>query len=178
MAKSGRQLVTFCRAEEFDPDANPKLVREVLEKRTQLTSESGFMMVFGEPRHRHVSARTSFILGDNSYPVSEVTYNSLPAYIRAELERDGEIQVLAQYYPDTGEFEDVILPDEPEPDDLFECIALHMDKGLSLHQTIDYLAVEITKTYSDDEWATVREVSTDAIKSNIEVAKEAQKSAE
>lgn len=171
MGDSGRQLVTFCRAEGIDPEAHPKLAQEASKKSTQLTSESGYRMVFGEQRHLHLTPAQSFAL-DDDYPVSNNAYSSLPAYIRARLERDDNLQVLATYDPETGEFEDAVLPEETDPGDLFEWIGLNMTNGLSLHQAVDYLAVEKTETFSNDEWATIREVDTETIKANITAARE------
>ena len=172
MVKSGRQLVTLYREKEVDPDTHPKLARELQENRTQLTSETGFMMVFGDRRHRNVSPFAAYDLGGDSYPVSEPAFDSLPSYIQATLERDGTLQILAHYDPDSGEFVNVILADKPTPGEFIEWIAMNMSHGLSLHETIDYLAVEEFGCYSEEQWASIREVSTEAIHSNVRQAQD------
>ena len=171
MVESGRQLVTFYR-EEIDPDTHPKLAQELQENRTQLTSETGFMMVFGNQMHRNMSSFAAYDLGGDSYPVSEAALDSLPAHIQAALERDGTHQILAHYDPDSGEFVDVMSADKPTPDEFIEWIAMNMSQGLSLHETLDYLAVEELERYSEEQWASIREVSTEAIHSNIRQARD------
>lgn len=172
MGKSGRQLITFFRTEGIDPDTQPKLAREVLETRTKLTSETSFMMVFGEQHHREVSTYAAYDLGGERYPVSQSAFDSLPPYIRATLERDGAMQILGRYDPDNGEFTDVVPADKPTPEELVDWIAANIGNGLSLHEAVDYLAVEVLDQYTEEEWATVREVGSKAVRSNVLRAEE------
>ena len=176
MGKSGRQLITLFRTEAIDPDNQPELAREVLETRTKLTSETGFMMVFGEQHHRQVSTHTANALGGDPYPVSQSAFDSLPPYIRGTLMRDGSMQILARYDPNAGEFADVWPADEPTPEELVDWVAVNIGNGLSLHEAVDYLAVEELDQYSEEQWATIREVSTEAIHSNVRHAEEEHKS--
>jgi hypothetical protein len=172
MGHSGRQLVTLFQAEDVDPDTQPKLARKLPENRTKLTSETGFMMVFGEQDHRKVSTYAAYDLGGDSYPVSQSAFDSLPPYVRGTLERDEEIQILAQYDPGTGEFTDVSLANEPTPGEIVDWIGANIGNGLSLHEAIDYLAVEKLDRYSEEQWASIREVNSEAIRSSVRNAKE------
>jgi hypothetical protein len=175
MGKSNRQLITLFEAKDIDPDTQPKLARKLLENRTKLTSETGFMMVFGERNHRKVSTYAAYDLGGDSYPVSQSAFNSLPPYVRATLNRDETAQILAQYDPDIGEFVDISPTDRPAPEeDLIDWIATHIEDGLSLHEAIDYLAVEKLDKYSEEQWASIREVRTRAIRSNVRSVKESE----
>jgi hypothetical protein len=172
MGKSGRQLITFYQTEAINPDTQPRLARRLLEKRTKLTSETGFMMVFGERDHRGISDYAAYDLGGDSYPVSKKTFDSLPPYIRVTLERDGKMQILARYDSDSGKFADVLPADKPTPEELAEWIAANIGNGLSLHEAVDYLIVEEFDHYSEEQWASIRGVSPEAIRSNIRHAEE------
>jgi len=130
------------------------------------------MMKFGERSHRAVTIYDAYDLGVQGYPVSETALDSLPAYIRADLERDGHVQVLAYYDTETGEFTGVSLASEPTSDELIARMALFLSQGLSLHETIDYLAVDELDHYSDEQWASIREVGVGAVRSNIRRANE------
>ena len=176
MVKSGRQLVTFYEVEEIDPETHPKLTQDLREHRTQLSSETGFMMIFGDRRHRNVSIFAAYDLGGDSYPVSKDAFESLPPYLRATLERDGALQILAHYDPDTGEFAGVLPANKPTPEEFVEWIAMNLENGLSLHEAVDYLAVEKLNCYSEDQWASIREVNSEAIHSNIRQVKGEQES--
>lgn len=174
MGKSDRQLVTLFQVEDIDPDTQPELARKLLKNRTKLTSETGFMMVFGEQHHRKVSTYAAYDLGGDSYPVSQSAFDSLPPYIRATLDRDETAQILARYDPDIGEFIDISPADRPAPEeDLINWIATHIEDG-SLHEAIDYLAVERLDEYSEEQWASIREVNPKAIRSNIRSVKEGE----
>lgn len=94
MKSTERELVTLFRTKAIDPDNQPELARQMLESRTKVASETGFMMKFGERSHRAVTVYDAYDLGGQGYPVSENALESLPAYIRATLERDGVVQIL------------------------------------------------------------------------------------
>jgi hypothetical protein len=48
MESTERELVTFYRTKPIDPDSQPELARSFLESRTQVASETGYVMVFGD----------------------------------------------------------------------------------------------------------------------------------
>ena len=166
MGSAERELITLFETTAVDPDTQPELARQMLESRTKVASETGYMMKFGERSHRAVTVYDAYDLGGQGYPVSENALDSLPAYIRANLERDGSVQILAQYDPENSEFTNTSLASEPTPDELIARMAVFLNRGLSLHETIDYLVVEELEQYSAEQWASVRGVGVEAVRSN------------
>ena len=172
MASADRELITLFQTRAVDPDTQPELARTLLESRTQVASETGYMMKFGERSHRAFTVFDAYELGGQGYPVSESALDSLPAYVLANLERDDVVQILAHYDTDKGAFVDTSLAGEPTPDELIARMALFLGQGLSLHETVDYLAVEELDHYTDEQWASIRRVGTEAVRSNIRQAGE------
>ena len=172
MASADRELITLFRTRAVDPDTQPELARTLLESRTQVASETGYMMKFGERSHRAFTVFDAYELGGQGYPVSETALDSLPAYVLANLERDGVVQILATYDTDESAFRETSLAGEPTPDELIARMALFLGRGLSLHETVDYLAVEELDHYTAEQWASIRRVSTEAVRSNIRQAGE------
>jgi hypothetical protein len=172
MESADRELITLFETKAVDPNTQPELARQMLESRTKVTSETGYMMKFGERSHRALSVYDAYDLGGQGYPVSESALDSLPAYIRANLERDGNVQILARYDTENSGFTDTSLASEPTPDELIARMALFLSQGLSLHETIDYLAVEELGHYSAEQWASIRNVGLGAVRSNVRHASE------
>jgi hypothetical protein len=172
MGSSERELVTLFRTEAVDPNSQPELARKILESRKKVGSETNYFMVFGERSHRALSVHDARDLGGDGYPVSETALDSLPAYVRADLERDGNVQILAHYDTAKSEFTDASLADEPTADELIIRMALFHNHGLTTHEIEDYLAVKEIGRYSDEQWASIRGVGTKAVRSNIREAEE------
>jgi hypothetical protein len=171
MGSSERELVTFFRT-KIDPNTQPELARKAIKSRKKVSSETGYVMKFGERSHRALTVYDAYELGGKAYPVSKSVLDSLPAYIRADLERDGNVQILTHYDTAKGEFMDTSLADEPTPDELIARMGAFLDHGLSLHETMDYLAVEELGHYSVEQWASIRDVGTEAVQLNIREAEE------
>ena len=129
------------------------------------------MMKFGDAVQQSLTVYDVLSLPGQSYPVSQTAYESLPAYIRARLERDRVVQILAHYDAD-GRFTESSLADEPTPDELIARIASLLGQGLSLHAVIDYLAVADHDQYTPAQWATIRGVGTEAVRANVRTARE------
>jgi hypothetical protein len=159
-------LVTFFRT-KIDPNTQPELARKAIESRKKVSSETGYVMKFGERSHRALTVYDTYELGGKGYPVSKSVLDSLPAYIRAELERDGNVQILTHYDTANSEFTDTSLADEPTPDELIARMGAFLDHGLSLHETMDYLAVEELGHYSVEQWASIRNVRPDSVLEHI-----------
>jgi hypothetical protein len=67
-------------------------------------------MEFGDISHRGLTPFDVASLHDvPAYPLPHAALESLPAHVRADLERDGAIQLFAVYDRDAHEFEDVAL---------------------------------------------------------------------
>jgi hypothetical protein len=166
MRSTERELITLFETKAVDPDTQPELARQMLESRTKVASETGYMMKFGERSHRALTVYDAYDLGGQGYPVSETALDSLPAYIRANLERDGNVQILTRYDTENSEFTGTSLASEPTPEEFIVRMALFLDQGLSLHETVDYLVVEELEQYSAEQWASIRGVGIEAIRSN------------
>ena len=172
MGSAERELITLFETRAVDPDNQPDLARQLLESRTKVASETGFMMKFGERSHRAFTVYDAYDLGGDGYPVSESALDSLPAYICAALERDGVVQILTHYDTAESEFTDVSLANEPTPDELIARVALLLGHGLSLHETVDYLVVKELDQYSAEQWASIRSVGVEAVRTNVREAQE------
>ena len=66
--------------------------------------------------------------------------------------------------------EDITLAWEEQ--DFLERIAELVTGDLSLHEAVDWIVVEEAERYSLDQWANIRSVTADAIRSNINAARE------
>lgn len=172
MGSTERELVTLFRTKTVDPDSQPELARTLLESRTKVSSETGYMMKFGERSHRAFTVFDAYDLGGEGYPVSESALDSLPAYIRATLERDGVVQILTHYDTAESEFTDISLADEPTSEELIARMALLLGRGLSLHETVDYLVVKELDHYAAEQWASIRGVGVEAVRTNVREAQE------
>ena len=161
-----RDFITIHTVSPIDDEAPADLLDQLLESRTQPGSQSGYMMRFGTSDYRGLNPYDVISLPGKSYPVSEAALDSLPAYVRAQLQQDGAVQILANYDQDGGGFSDVAVSweDQSPIDRIAELIGL----GHSLHEAIDYVVVEEEGAYSVAQWAAIRGVETEeAIKQNV-----------
>lgn len=172
MGQSNRDLVTLFNTRTIDAQDQPALAQALLETRSNLSSTTGYMMRFGDPVQQSLTVYDVLSLPGQSYPVSATAYESLPPYIRATLERDGIVQILTHYDSTDGIFTESSLVEEPEPGELIARVASLLGHGLSLHEAIDYLAVADREQYTPAQWATIRGVGTEAIRSNVRTARE------
>lgn len=87
-----RGFLTNLRTGSVDRDDYPALAEHLLEGRTQLASETGYLMKFGDVSHRGL---TPFDVASPhdvpAYPLARAALESLPAHVRANLERDGAL---------------------------------------------------------------------------------------
>jgi len=168
---SGRDFVTIFKTGSVDRDDYPDLAEHLLEGRTQLASETGYLMKFGDVSHRGLTPFDVASLHDvPAYPLPQTALESLPAHVRADLERDGAVQMFASYDRESHQFDNVTLAWEDQ--DFLERVAELITGDLSLHEAVDWIVVEEAERYSLDQWATIRTVTADAVKSNVNAARE------
>jgi hypothetical protein len=172
MDQHNRELVTLFSTRAVDAQEQPALAQALLETRSNLSSTTGYMMKFGDAAQQSLTVYDVLSLPGQSYPVSQSAYDSLPPYIRTTLERDGVVQILTHYDATDGIFTESTLADEPAPGELIARIASLLGHGLSLHEAVDYLAVADREQYTPAQWATIRGVGTEAIRSNVRTAHE------
>jgi len=166
-----RDFVTIFKTGSVDRDDYPELTEHLLEGRTQLASETGYLMKFGNVSHRGLTPFDVASLHDvSAYPLPQTALESLPAHVRADLERDGAVQMLAAYHRDDHRFDDVVLAWEEQ--DFLERLAELVAGDCSLHEAVDWTVVEEAERYTLDQWAGIRGVTGDAVRSNINSARE------
>ena len=78
--------------------------------------------------------------------------------------------MFAQYNRDDHHFEDVALVWEDQ--DFLERISELVAGDLSLHEAVDWTVVEEAERYTISQWARIRDVSEEAIRSNVNSARE------
>ena len=167
----GRDLITIHAVASIDGADQPDLADRLLEARTQLGSQTGYMMRFGEPDDRDLTVFDVLSMPGTSYPVSTAALDSLPAHVRAELERAGAVQIFADYDPDDGFFGDVAMKGEDRSP--IDRIAELLGSGHSLHEAVDYVVIEETGAYSESQWAEIRGVETaDAISQHVRAVRQ------
>ena len=105
-----------------------------------------------------------------AYPLPEAALESLPAHVRADLERDGAVQMFGVYERDQHRFEGIALAWEEQ--DFLERIAELVAGGCSLHETLYWTVVEEAERYTVAQWADIRGVTEDAVRSNVNSARE------
>ncbi|MDX1746935.1 MAG: hypothetical protein R3324_13435, partial [Halobacteriales archaeon] len=131
-----RDFVTIFKTGSVDRDDYPDLAEHLLEGRTQLASETGYLMKFGDISHRGLTPFDVASLHDvPAYPLPQAALEALPAHVRADLERDGAVQMFASYDRENHRFEDVMLAWEDQ--DFLERIAELVAGDCSLHEAID-----------------------------------------
>lgn len=142
--------------------------------RTSLTSESEYMMRFaGDEEYRVLNAFDILSLPQlTSYPVRDDTLESLPATLRAELERTGIVQLRCAYL--NGEFFGAKLGWESEDEiDAPQWFAKLVREGVSPTAALDYYMVEIAgdgeneENHSPGTWAKSRGVTKEAVSKSI-----------
>jgi len=167
----GRDFVTIFKTGSVDRDNYPKLAEHLLEGRTQLAAETGYLMKFGDISHRGLTPFDVASLHDvPAYPLPHAALESLPAHVQADLERDGAVQLFAAYDRDAHEFEDVALAWEEQ--DFLERLAELLAGDCSVHEAVDWVVVEEAERYTIGQWARIRDVTEDAVRSNINSARE------
>jgi len=166
-----RDFVTIFKTGSVDRDDYPDLAEHLLEGRTQLASETGYLMKFGDVSHRGLTPFDVASLHDvPAYPLPEAALESLPTHVRADLERDGAVQMFAVYDRENHQFEDVALAWEEQ--DFLERIAELVAGDCSLHEAVDWTVVEEAERYTLSQWADIRSVTEDAVRSNVNSARE------
>lgn len=161
-----RDLITIHAVASIYSADRPDLADRLLETRTQLGSQTGYMMRFGEPDDRDLTVFDVLSMPGTSYPVSTAALDSLPAHVRAELERAGAVQIFSDYDPDDGYFGDVAMKGEDRSS--IDRIAELLGNGHSLHEAVDYVVVEEERAYSVSQWSEIRGVETgDAISQHV-----------
>ena len=136
-----RDFVTIFKTGSVDRDDYPELAEHLLEGRTQLASETGYLMKFGDVSHRGLTPFDVVSLHDvPAYPLPKTALEPLPAHVRADLEQNGAVQMFASYDRDQHRFEDVTLAWEDQ--EFLERIAELVAGDLSLHEAVDWTVVE------------------------------------
>ena len=167
----GRDLVTIFKTGSVDREDYPELAEHLLEGRTQLAAETGYLMKFGDVSHRGLTPFDVASLHDvPAYPLPQAALESLPAHVRADLERDGAVQLFAAYDRERHEFEDAALAWEEQ--DFLERLAELVASDCSVHEAVDWTVVEEAERYTVGQWADIRAVTEDAVRSNINAARE------
>jgi hypothetical protein len=167
----GREFVTIFKTGSVDRDDYPELAEHLLEGRTELASETGYPMKLGDVSHRGLTPFDVASLHDvPAYPLPVAALESLPAHVRADLERDGAVQMFAVYDREHHRFEDVALAWEEQG--FLEKIAELVADDCSLHEAVDWTVVEVAERYTVVQWADLRGVTEDAVHSNINSARE------
>jgi hypothetical protein len=166
-----RDFVTIFKTGSVDRDDYPELADHLLEGRTQLAAETGYLMKFGDISHRGLTPFDVASLHDvPAYPLPHAALASLPAHVRADLERDGAVQPFAAYDRDAHEFEDVALAWAEQ--DFLERLAELIAGDCSVREAVDWVVVEEAERYAIGQWARIRDVTEDAVRSNINAARE------
>lgn len=167
----GRGLVTIFKTGSVDREDYPELAEHLLEGRTQLAAETGYLMKFGDVSHRGLTPFDVASLHDiPAYPLPETALESLPAHVRADLEQNGAVQMFASYDRERHRFENIALAWEEQ--EFLERIAELVAGDLSLHEAIDWTVVEEAERYPIAQWADIRGVTEDAVRSNVNSARE------
>ena len=164
-------FITIFQTGSIDPDEHPDITEQLLESRTQVGSETGYMMKFGDHSHSALSLFDFVSLPGQSYPVPESAFESLPAHVVSKLEQDGAVQIVGQYDPEAGQYTDVSLAWQ-ERDELDRIVELLATGDVSLHEAVDWVVVEESGRYTPAQWASIRDVTEEAVRSNVNTARE------
>ena len=170
-SRDDRDFVTIFKTGSVDRDDYPELAEHLLEGRTQLASETGYLMKFGDVSHRGLTPFDVASLHDvPAYPLPKTALESLPAHVRADLEQNGAVQMFGSYDREQHRFEDVALAWEEQ--EFLERIAELVAGDCSLHKAVDWTVVEEAERYTVAQWADIRGVTEDAVRSNVNSARE------
>lgn len=110
-------VITLFATVEVDPEQRPGLAEALRESRTQLSSQTSYLMRFGDASHRELTVFDVVSLPIKSYPVSESAYASLPDRVREQLQDVGAVQIVADYDSEASVFRDVVWPGAESPGD-------------------------------------------------------------
>jgi hypothetical protein len=113
-------VITLFATAEVDSDRRPGLAEALRESRTQLSSQTGYLMRFGDASHRELTVFDVVSLPIKSYPVSESAYASLPDRVREQLQDVGAVQIVGDYDSEASVFRDVVWPGAESPGDAAE----------------------------------------------------------
>jgi len=108
-------VITLFATAEVDSEQRPGIAEALRESRTQLSSQTGYLMRFGDASHRELTVFDVVSLPIKSYPVSESAYASLPDRVREQLQDIGAVQIVANYDSEASVFRDVVWPDAESP---------------------------------------------------------------
>lgn len=163
-------LIVIFESGAVDPNEYPELASELLEARTTLGGETRYAMKFVERSHSALTVFDIVSLPGESYPVPQTALESLPPLALALLEREGAIQFQGAYNAEEQVFETVNLhwTNRTTIDRLGELL----EADLSVHEAVDWLVVEEREQYTVSQWAEIRNVTEDAVKTNIKAARE------
>ena len=170
-APQAGDFITIFKTGSVDPEENPELADQLLDSRTQVTSETGYMMKFGDQSHSALTPFDIVTLPGQSYPVPTSALESLPPHVTATLEQDGAVQIVGEYDPDSGVYNDVTIAWEHR-DDIDRIAELISSGDLSLHEAVDWVVIEEAERYTPAQWAAIRNVTEDAVRSNVSSARE------
>lgn len=113
-------VITLFATAEVDSEQRPGIAEALRESRTQLSSQTGYLMRFGDASHRELTVFDVVSLPIKSYPVSESAYSSLPDRVREQLQDVGAVQIVADYDSEASVFRDVVWPGVESPGDAAE----------------------------------------------------------
>lgn len=164
------QLVTIHRVASDIDDLDDQTMARLLEKRTQIGSDTGFLMIFSPLKHARFGPETVSELANNKYPVPRDALESLPAHIRARLEQDGRVQFFAEYDSEEHVYQRVTLPSD-DTDSIDKIAELMNRLGCSFPEAADYVVTEEEK-YSAATWSSVRDVRERQVNDNADNVRE------
>jgi hypothetical protein len=82
----GHDFVTIFKTGSVDREDHPELAELLLEGRTQLAAETGYLMKFGDVSHRGLTPFDVASLHDvPAYPLPQTALDSLPPHVRADV---------------------------------------------------------------------------------------------
>jgi len=115
-------VITLFATAEVDSEQRPGIAEALRESRTQLSSQTGYLMRFGDASHRELTVFDVVSLPIKSYPVSESAYASLPDRVREQLQDVGAVQIVADYDSEASVFRDVVWPGAESPGDTADSV--------------------------------------------------------
>lgn len=98
------------------------------------------MMKFAGKRHRELTPFDILTLPRKSYPISIPALDTLPPYVRAELDLNGPVKLLGDYNPEKGSFEHISL--EWEDKSIMDRVAELVSLGVLETHALRDVAIE------------------------------------
>lgn len=164
--EEGQSIITIYATGSFDAESDTHITESLLESRTKLSTDTGYVMKFGDETHRDLTPFDVASLGTvMAYPLPASALDSLPAFIRNELEYLHAVQLLAAYDRENRIFLNPRLARDTHQY-LHRFVEL-LTSELTVHEAVDWLIVAETEQYTLNQWARIRSVTPDAIRSNI-----------